>query len=77
MTTRLLVPTPDQPNWSPFQRVAESLANRARQLPTHAHEREEVLTYVTEGLASYQLESLAAEALPRGSGRLLISPGRV
>ncbi|MCI4332880.1 MAG: hypothetical protein L3K01_04010 [Thermoplasmata archaeon] len=77
VTTRLLVPTPDQPNWSPFQRVAESLANRARQLPTHAHEREEVLTYVTEGLASYQLESLAAEALPRGSGRLLISPGRV
>ena len=77
VTTRLLVPTPAQPNWSPFQRVAESLANRARQLPTHAHEREEVLTYVTEGYASYQLESLPVESLPSGSGRLLTSPGRV
>ncbi|MGP8073105.1 MAG: hypothetical protein ACLPZM_08285 [Thermoplasmata archaeon] len=77
VTTRLLVPTPTQPVWSPFQRVAESLANRARQLPAHVHEREEVLTYVTEGFASYQLGDGTIEALQRGSGRLLTTPGRV
>ncbi|MCI4323024.1 MAG: hypothetical protein L3K03_03230 [Thermoplasmata archaeon] len=77
VTTRLLVPTPAQPSWSPFRRVAESIANRARQLPTHAHEREEVLTYVTEGFASYQFEDGAIESVPRGSGRLLTAPGRV
>jgi redox-sensitive bicupin YhaK (pirin superfamily) len=77
VTTRRLLPIPAQPNWSPFHRVAESVANRARQLPRHAHEREEVLTYVTEGFASYQLESGATEFLERGSGRLLTAPGRV
>jgi redox-sensitive bicupin YhaK (pirin superfamily) len=76
VTTRRLLPAPTQPNWNPFQRVAESIATRARQLPAHAHEREEVLTYVTEGFASYQLEGGAVEPLPQGSGRLLSSPGR-
>jgi redox-sensitive bicupin YhaK (pirin superfamily) len=42
----------------------------------HAHEREEVLTYVTEGFASYQFESGPIQPLRRGSGRLLTSPGR-
>jgi redox-sensitive bicupin YhaK (pirin superfamily) len=76
VATRLLFPTPSQPEWRPFHRVAESLANRARQLPAHAHEGEEVLTYVTDGFAAYQLESGPTEPLPRGSGRLLTSPGR-
>jgi redox-sensitive bicupin YhaK (pirin superfamily) len=77
VATRLLVPTLTRPTWSPFRRVAESIANRARQLPTHAHEREEVLTYITEGHASYQLENGTIDPLPAGSGRLLTSPGRV
>lgn len=77
VTTRLLVPTAAQPSWSPFQRVAESIANRARQLPTHAHERVEVLTYVTEGFATYQLEAGTPESMQRGGGRLLTTPGRV
>jgi redox-sensitive bicupin YhaK (pirin superfamily) len=77
VAARVLVPTSAQPSWSPFRRVAESIANRTRQLPTHAHEREEVLTYVTEGFASYQLENGTSESLPRGSGRLLTAPGRV
>jgi redox-sensitive bicupin YhaK (pirin superfamily) len=77
VTTRLLVPTSTQPTWAPFLRVAESVANRARQLPTHAHEREEVLTYVIEGFASYQLENGTVESLQRGGGRLLTTPGRV
>ncbi|MCI4326606.1 MAG: cupin domain-containing protein [Thermoplasmata archaeon] len=76
MTTRRLLPIPAQSTWNPFHRVAESLANRARQLPTHAHEREEVLTYVTEGFASYQFENGPAASLRRGSGRLLTTPGR-
>jgi redox-sensitive bicupin YhaK (pirin superfamily) len=77
VTTRLLVPTTVQPNWNPFLRVAESIANRARQLPAHGHESEEVLTYVTEGFASYQLGDGNIEPLPPGSGRLLTTPGRV
>ncbi|HTP54909.1 MAG TPA: hypothetical protein VML94_08155 [Thermoplasmata archaeon] len=77
VTTRLLVPSPSQSNWSPFRRVAESIANRARQLPAHAHEREEILTYVTEGFAAYQLEGSEATPLERGSGRLLTVAGRV
>jgi redox-sensitive bicupin YhaK (pirin superfamily) len=76
VTTRLLVPSTGQPSWAPFRRVAESTASRGRQLPAHAHEREEVLTYVTEGFASYQLESGPPEALPRGSARLLTAPSR-
>jgi len=35
------------------------------------------LTYVTEGFASYQLESGTIEPLQRGSARLLTAPGRV
>jgi redox-sensitive bicupin YhaK (pirin superfamily) len=76
VTTRRLLPTSAQSEWRPFHRVAESIANRARQLPTHAHEREEVLTYVTEGFATYQLDSGAAESLRLGSGRLLTTSGR-
>jgi len=77
VTTRLLVPSRGQPSWTPFQRVTESIANRGRQLPAHAHEREEVLTYVTEGFASYQLERGTVEPLQHGSARFLTAPGRV
>lgn len=77
VTARRVLPTAAQAEWRPFERVAESIANRARQMPVHAHERSEVLTYVTEGFASYQLEKDAIEPLERGSGRLLTTPGRV
>lgn len=75
-TTRLVLPTTSQPTWPPFLRVAETVAGRARQLAAHAHEHEEVLTVVTDGFASYQLESEASQALGPGSARLLTSPGR-
>jgi redox-sensitive bicupin YhaK (pirin superfamily) len=77
VSTRLLIPTSAQPLWPPFRRVAESIASQGRQSPTHAHELEEVLTYVTEGFASYQLEGGAADSLPHGSARLLTAPVRV
>lgn len=77
MTTRVVLPSAGHPGWPPFRRVSESEANRGRQLPEHAHEREEVLTYVTEGFASYQLAGGAVEPLARGSARLLTAPGRV
>jgi redox-sensitive bicupin YhaK (pirin superfamily) len=77
VTTRLVLPTPAQPDWNPFQRVAESVGTRERQLPLHAHQHAEVLTYVTEGFASYQLEAGPIEPLQRGSGRLLTAPGQV
>lgn len=76
VSTLLVIPTVSQPAWPPFQRVAESIASRGRQMPAHAHEHEEVLTYVTEGFASYQLEGSAADPLPQGSARFLTAPSR-
>jgi redox-sensitive bicupin YhaK (pirin superfamily) len=75
-TTRLILPTPSQPSWPPFTRVGESVVNRGRQFAPHAHEAEEVLTYVTEGLASYQMEPGGAAQLRPGHARLLTTPGR-
>jgi redox-sensitive bicupin YhaK (pirin superfamily) len=77
VTTRVILPSGPQPAWAPFRRVAESIASRSRQLPVHAHEREEVLTYVTEGFANYQVEESAPEPLAAGAARLLTAPGRV
>ena len=74
---RLVIPTASQPAWPPFRRVGESIASAGRQLPRHVHEHEEVLTYVTEGNASYQLEEAPVEALPSGAARLLTAPGKV
>lgn len=76
VTTRLLLPTERVPAWRPFRRISESVAGRARQLPTHAHEHEEVLTYVTEGFASYQVEGSPSESLVQGSARLLTTAGK-
>ena len=77
VSTRLLVPTASQPAWPPFRRIAESIASHGRQLPAHAHELEEVLTYVTEGFAAYQVEDGPVDSLPQGSARLLSAPSRV
>jgi redox-sensitive bicupin YhaK (pirin superfamily) len=75
-TTRLVLPTVAQPAWPPFLRVAETIASRARPLAAHPHEHEEVLTLVSEGFASYQLENETPQLLRAGSARLLTSPAR-
>jgi redox-sensitive bicupin YhaK (pirin superfamily) len=77
VATRLLIPTAAQPAWAPVRRLTESLASRGRTLPMHAHEQEEVLTYVIEGFASYQLEGEPPQVLPQGSARLLTAASRV
>lgn len=74
--TRLVIPSSVQHAWPPFRRVGETVVTRNRQFPLHFHERQEVLTYVTEGFASYQLDPGAPEELNPGSARLLESPGR-
>lgn len=76
VTSRIVIPTPMQPIWPPFHRVSEGLTGRRRRLPSHAHEREEVLTYVIEGFASYQLEGKPEEQLAQGSARLLTATSR-
>ncbi len=76
LTTRLLVPSAQAPNWSPFVRVAESIASRGRQLPAHSHDHEEVFTLVTDGFAAYQLADGPVELLPPGAARLLVSPSK-
>lgn len=76
-TTRLVIPTLAQPPWPPYARVGETLASSQRQFPAHAHERQEVLTYVMDGFASYQFEARAPELLRPGSARFLTAPTRV
>jgi redox-sensitive bicupin YhaK (pirin superfamily) len=75
-TTRLAIPTSVQPVWAPFERVGETLASRSRQFSPHSHESQEVLTYVVEGFATYQLENQPLEPIQAGSVRLLIAPER-
>ena len=75
-TTQLVIPTSSQPAWPPFVRVGETLSDRVRQFPAHTHEHHEVLTYVSEGFASYQLGTEPPERLVPGSARLLTVPSR-
>jgi quercetin 2,3-dioxygenase len=75
-TARLLLPGPGISTWLPFTRAVETIATAARQLPAHAHEGEEVLTYMFEGFADYQYQSDPPAPLPPGSVRLLTSPSK-
>lgn len=77
VTTRLVIPTSLQPTWPPFLRAGETVASRAREFPVHFHEHHEVLTYVSEGFASYQWEDRPAVILGPGSARLLSTGARV
>jgi redox-sensitive bicupin YhaK (pirin superfamily) len=71
-----MIPTVSQPVWTPFHLVSEGIAARERHLPAHAHDREEVVTYLIEGSAAYKLEGRPAERLPQGSARLLTAGSR-
>jgi len=74
--TRLVIPSSGQPAWPPFLRAGETVVSRLRRFPSHLHDREEVLTYVSEGFATYQLDTRPAHLLSPGSARLLSSPSR-
>ena len=76
VTTRLIIPSSSRATWPPFVRVGETLANRFRTFPVHSHEHHEVLTYVSEGFASYSLEGHPDDMLRPGSARFLVSPSR-
>jgi redox-sensitive bicupin YhaK (pirin superfamily) len=76
-TARLLVPTSAAPNWAPFSRVVETIATGARTIPSHGHDREEVLTWVVEGFASYQYGTDPATPTPSDSVMLLYAPSKV
>jgi redox-sensitive bicupin YhaK (pirin superfamily) len=73
-TSRLVIPTSAQPAWPPYDRAGETVASRIRQFPSHAHEHQEVLTYMIEGSASYQLGAETPRSLRPGSARLLTAP---
>lgn len=84
-TVRRIIPSAKVDVWPPYVRAVESMAAGARQYPAHSHEQEEVLTYVLEGFASYQLEGGPPESMRPGSVRLFtvydktahrISPGK-
>ena len=69
--TRLVIPTPRQPEWPPFLRAGEVILNRLQQFPPHAHQNEEVLTFVVEGVATYAVGAGPPESLSPGSARLM------
>jgi redox-sensitive bicupin YhaK (pirin superfamily) len=75
-TSRSLLPSLSLTSWPPFSRVVETIATQTRQLPVHGHEREEVLTYVFEGFASYQFQDQAPIPAPSGSVQLLTAPAK-
>ncbi len=76
-TTRVVLPTATLPRWLPFVRVAESIAGRRRPFPAHSHERQEVLSWLLEGFATYQVGTDTPEALGAGEARLLTAGGKV
>jgi redox-sensitive bicupin YhaK (pirin superfamily) len=76
-TTRIIIPTSAQPTWPPFERVAETIASPRRPFRAHRHAGVEVLTYVIEGSAAYQLGSSSPEPLERDSLRFLTAPDPV
>ncbi len=75
-TARLLLPNSAVAAWRPFSRIVETVATNLRQPPSHAHEREEVLTYMFEGFADYQYGTGTPESLPPGSVRLLTATSK-
>ncbi len=75
-TTRMVMPTSTQPAWAPFERVGEVLVTTAREFPSHAHQRQEVLTYMVEGFAIYEREEESPQRLLPGAIRLLTSHGK-
>ena len=76
-TTRLIIPSAGLLAWEPFERVGETVTNRTRHFPPHAHERQEVLTYVSEGLAAYRVGDGPAETVAPGSALLLSTTSRI
>jgi quercetin 2,3-dioxygenase len=76
VTSRLAIPSSTVAEWRPYERAGEVIATVARQFPAHAHEAQEVLTYVVDGFASYQLDGEPLDPLSAGAVRLLTSPAR-
>lgn len=75
-TTRTVIPTSTQASWPPLTRVGEIIATLGRKFPPHPHTAEEVLTYVMEGFAAYEVPPSPPQALRPGSVVLLTTPGR-
>ncbi len=76
-TNRLVIPSVGLNAWLPFVRVGETIASRARQFPPHTHEHEEVLTYLSEGSATYRLGERPGETASAGTAFLLSSASNV
>lgn len=76
-TTRVVLPSPSRGSFPPFERVAETIATPRRRFPPHRHQGVEVLTYVTEGSATYVFGPGTADSLVPGAARLLTAPTSV
>ncbi len=72
----MVIPTPTQGPWAPFDRVGEVVVTVGRKFAPHAHQAQEVLTYVVEGFASYAPETGPVQSMRPGSVLLLTSPSR-
>lgn len=69
--TRLLVPTAKHGPFLPFERCAETAANRRLREGLHSHSAEEVLTYVLEGYVQHAEQNGQLTELFPGSVLLL------
>ncbi len=76
-THRFIVPSTGLSAWPPFEQIGETVVSRTRRFPPHAHERQEVLTYVSEGTAEYRVGDRPAETVAPGSAILLSTTERV
>jgi redox-sensitive bicupin YhaK (pirin superfamily) len=77
VTSRTVLPSAGQGPWPPFERVGEIVATAGRKLPAHAHEHQEVVTYVIEGFATHVLGAAAPEPLRPRSVVVLAAPGKI
>jgi redox-sensitive bicupin YhaK (pirin superfamily) len=76
-TIRTILPNEEKDRLPPFERVVETIVGPRRRFPPHRHERVEVLTYVTEGAASYLYGTEPPDRLGSGAVRLLSAPTSV
>ena len=75
--SRTVLPSSAQGVWPPFHRLGEIAASVGRKLPAHAHESEEVLTYLLEGFATVSVADGAPASVEAPAVLLLAAPGKV
>jgi redox-sensitive bicupin YhaK (pirin superfamily) len=75
VTTRVLFPTSQLEDWSPFTRFGETIATPRKRLGDHGHHHQEVMLYILEGAAIHSQPGGQVDQLAAGSVLWLTAPG--